>query len=443
VLYHALFALFQPDHRVLFWCNSVLGVLALPLAAAFAARLLDDRRAGAVAALLLALVPVFVKHDNSDANNVPATLWLLGALVLWEEYLATGRRAPLVAAVPLFAFAAVARPEMPLLVPLLAALATLGLKPPRARFRDPLLVVAVASVALLVVPHALHVLRSIDVARARGALPNLRLAQIVDALFFGVRKRKYLLLQPDLYPVALLPAALYGLVERGPRLRPRLALGAMAAVALVTYELDLCRANLPRVHALGAALFTALAAAGLVRVWETDKRPLSRALVAAAVALSAAWTVRALWAPTNEQAEEEFLRAAIARLPSEPYTLVRYAPEDPEPGPLPTHRFFPDYLVRPPCGSGRVASIGEWTAAPDFDRPAYAYWGTRCYARMRDAGTRPPHGDDLQPACAALAARFRLEPVVERIVPNRGDVWLEYYGDSPTLRLGLYRLLPK
>jgi hypothetical protein len=38
---------------------------------------------------------------------------------------------------------------------------------------------------------------------------------------------------------------------------------------------------------------------------------------------------------------------------------------------------------------------------------------------------------------------FLLEPVIEEEVPNRGDVWLDYYGDSPTLRLGLYRIRPR
>jgi hypothetical protein len=39
--------------------------------------------------------------------------------------------------------------------------------------------------------------------------------------------------------------------------------------------------------------------------------------------------------------------------------------------------------------------------------------------------------------------RFVLEPVLERVVPNRGDVWLEYYGDAPALRLSLYRVRPR
>jgi hypothetical protein len=36
-----------------------------------------------------------------------------------------------------------------------------------------------------------------------------------------------------------------------------------------------------------------------------------------------------------------------------------------------------------------------------------------------------------------------LEPVFERVIPNRGDVWLEYYGDAPTLKVGLYRIRPR
>ena len=58
-------------------------------------------------------------------------------------------------------------------------------------------------------------------------------------------------------------------------------------------------------------------------------------------------------------------------------------------------------------------------------------------------GTPPPKGEDRRAACLEMERRFDLEPVRERVVENRGDVWIEYYGDAPTLRLGLYRVLPK
>jgi len=39
-----------------------------------------------------------------------------------------------------------------------------------------------------------------------------------------------------------------------------------------------------------------------------------------------------------------------------------------------------------------------------------------------------------------MRERFTLDPVIETTTPNRGDVWLEYYGDASQFRLGLYRI---
>jgi CRISPR/Cas system endoribonuclease Cas6 (RAMP superfamily) len=105
-----------------------------------------------------------------------------------------------------------------------------------------------------------------------------------------------------------------------------------------------------------------------------------------------------------------------------------------------THHHFPDYLARPPVGPGRVSSIRDFVADPDLTQPSFFYLGMRCYAEFRTVDTPPPHGEALQPACARMRERFVLEPVVETLVPNRGDVWLEYYGDAPELRMGLYRI---
>ena len=105
-----------------------------------------------------------------------------------------------------------------------------------------------------------------------------------------------------------------------------------------------------------------------------------------------------------------------------------------------THHHFPDYLVRPPEGPGRVSSIRDFIAQPDLDHPAFFYLGMRCYAEFRVPSAPRPHGEALQGACARMRDRFALDPVVERRVKNRGDVWLEYYGDAPELTLGLYRI---
>ena len=103
--YHALLSVLPHDHLSLMWVNAVIGVLAIPLVAALATRLFEDRTTGAVAAVLLALVPLFVRNDTSDANNVPALLWLMGGLLLLDERTDGGRLEVLLGSVGLLALA--------------------------------------------------------------------------------------------------------------------------------------------------------------------------------------------------------------------------------------------------------------------------------------------------------------------------------------------------
>ena len=141
------------------------------------------------------------------------------------------------------------------------------------------------------------------------------------------------------------------------------------------------------------------------------------------------------------------LREAIPRLPrGQRYSFVRIGHGDRIiiPGRSEyTHDHFPDYLITPPAGHARTSTIREWNESPDWSAPAYFYSGVRCYARMRSPAVPPPHGENYHEACQQMRARYVLEPVVSRTVPNRGDVWLEYYGDAPTMTLTLYRVRPR
>ena len=448
-LYHAVFGVLPHDHRVLMWTNSVCGVAAIPLWAAVGARLLGDRRIGAAFGLLLAFTPLFIKNDNSDANQVPALLWIAGGLLLWLDYLESGARESLLPSLALLALAAIGRPEMPVLVPLLVVTVALG-SPAPSRLCDPALWAAAAAGALLAVPHLLHVVHAAQSLSDRESLPAMtggHYAALIPLLW-----TRNTVLTADLYPIALLPLAAASLYAETPqRLRAVLLVAVTAIVAVALYSFDLCRANMARVHVQGAILVTLLAAAGTVRVWDALGRAPSprgaRVTLLAALVASTIPTAFALWAPTNEQQEERTIRRAVAALGQQSngreYTLVRFARVDrnrESPGSDFTHHHFPDYLVRPPAGQAILASITDWIAEPDLSKPAFFYLGMRCYAEFRTDGTPPPHGETLQPACARLRERFRLEPLFEEEVINRGDVWLEYYGDSPRLRLGLYRI---
>jgi hypothetical protein len=439
-LYHLLFAFFPVDHRVLMAANSVLGVLTVPFAATSAARLANERRVGAVAALLVAFTPMFIRNDNSDANNVPCLFWLLGGLVLWLEYLESGQRRWLVAGVPLLALGAITRPEMPLLVGLVLAGAAVAVRAPRARWRDPAVWIAAAALVGLMVPHLLHVLNAVAALRARSNLPG------IESPLSAVRRvltARNAVLRPDLFPIAALACAAVALVAaRGRRV---FALGALAIAAIAIYYSDTDGANMARVAVPGALLATMLAAIGVVRLWDL-RHPVVRSALVLGLAVSAGATVPRLFAATNEETEEWLIRQAERALPQAPLVLVRTQWPDLDRARAKggvTHLMFPDYLFVPPAREGKLVAVTEWLSAPDWRLPAFFFQGMRCYAAFRRADEPRPRGDDLHPACARMHQDFRLEPVFEEDVPNHGDVWLRYYGDAKTLRVGLYRVSPR
>ena len=210
--------------------------------------------------------------------------------------------------------------------------------------------------------------------------------------------------------------------------------------------MDLDRGNMGRVEVPEALLWTILAASGMTVAWARAARPTLRALFALALTLSLAATIPRVFAMTNEEAEDAFLRELLPLLPRGRFTFVRLGFDDMDrSGDGFTQHHFPDYLLGAGGRGGRPMSVAEWTATPrpEHDEPVLFHLGTRCYARFRHDGVPPPHGDDLQPPCARMRADFRLVPVVERVVKNHGDVWLAYYGDAPTLTLGLYRVEPR
>lgn len=445
-LYHALFALLPHDHATVMWANAVIGVATVPLVAGLCARLFSDRRVGLVLAWLVALTPLFVKNDASEANQVPALWSLFGGLLLLEAYVVDRERRVLAAATVLLAFAAIGRPELPVLVgaSIVAVVVIAGRRPDRP------MLVAGLMLGLMAVPHMVHVQRAaarlaqvggLDTWHAGGVLPGL-------ARSLGGMNT---LLKPTLYPAALTGLAAFAMLRGAGPMRSRAVVALLSLAAIALYGLDLCVANMARVHVPGALFATMLAASGAVGLvsipWMGARSQAFSMLVAAVFGASAVPSIRRLWAPTNEQAEEEFLREAIASLPVErPFTLVRPALVDrntADPNSSQTHHHFPDYLARSGALRGRPASITDWLQDSDPGEEAYFVRNMRCYALLRSDGVPAPHGDNLQPACAKLLERFDLEPVYEVQVPNRGDVWLAYYGDAPALTLGLYRIRPK
>lgn len=444
-LYHTAFQFLPADHRTMMAINALCATLTLPLLAAFASRLFRDRLTGALTALLVALVPLFVRNDTSDANILPCLLWMFGGLTLWFDHLDTGRRWPLAAATVLLALAATGRPELPAVIAiLLFASATLHPRGLRALITGPALIAA-AAFAALVAPHALHVANAIGWLAASDALPGANSQRLTDlTTLFGTRN---LLARPSLYPLALPLLGLAALALPRPEGRaPARVVLALTALMIFAYAVDLDESNLARVHVPAALMMTTLAAATLSWLHSKKRGRVWLIVALAAVALSALPTASRLFAPTNEAQEERLIDALPALLPTAtPYTLVVRARDDwdrADPDARYTHLYFPSYLFEPPDGLGEVWSIASFLEAPSWERPAFFYLGFRCYAEFRAQGGRPPAGDNLRPSCRAILDRFTLEPVSELVLPNHGDPWIPYYGDAPTLRIGLYRLRP-
>jgi hypothetical protein len=444
--YHALFgALSAPDHRTMITINATVGVLTLPLLGAWAGRLLRDGRAGVIATWLIALTPLFIRNDVSEANIVPTLWWLVAGLLLLDTWTRSGRHSHLAAATPLLALAAIARPEMPLLIALLLPLVAVASGWSAARFTPslPLIGAGIVLVALTV-PHVLHVLNAMETLSGRASLPGLKLEEI-SRLPRMVLWERNVTLRPDLFPIMVSVFALLALVVGRGR---RLALSAVtlaALAALTLYVVDLDEANIARVQVPGALLVTLLGAAGLAQLWRARWCPPLLARVGLAVALASGIpTASALWAPANEHTEEVLIQEAHAAIPANaPFTLLRLGERDRRDRGQDsrfTHYHFPDYLFRPPTSDGVVRSLGDFIDEPDLATPTYFFQGMRCYAEFRSPDIAPPSGDDLHPACAAMHHTFEFEPLFERNVDNHGDVWIRYYGSAPSLRVGLYRV---
>jgi hypothetical protein len=445
-LYHAVFQLFAPDHRTMMAVNAVCATLTLPLLATFAARLFRDPLTGALTALLVALTPLFVRNDTSDANILPCLLWTFAGLTLWLDHLDTRRLLPLAGATALLALAATGRPELPAVIPaLLFASTYLHPRGLRALLAPPSLAAA-AAFAALITPHLLHIAYAIGWLAASDSLPGASAQRLTDLPTLFVTRN--LLARPTLYPVALSLLALAALAIRRPEGRaPARVTLALTALMLVAYAVDLDESNIARVHVPAALTATILAASTLS--WLHSKR-LGRIYLLAALtvtALTAAPTAARLFAPTNEAQEERLIDALPAMLPADtPYVLVTRGQDDwsrETPDARYTHLYFPSYLFSPPRAPGEVQTISDFLREPTWDRPVFFYQGFRCYADFRRASGPPPPGDDLRPHCRAFRDAFALEPVAERDLPNRGDVWIPYYGDAPTLRVGLYRVRPR
>lgn len=454
VLWRALFQVAPTDHATVIALHAVLGTLTLVWLAAALLRA-GVRPAGALAATALAaLLPQFLWSDASDSLTVPVLFWTLGATLFAQEYLATRQWSHLVGAVAWLALAAHTRPEHVVFGPLLVLVfvAAGGTAPRlRDRLRAPAAgwIAGVAGYALLAAPQVLYAFHMRAVMTARGGWPHT-FAEVLPrmpALFVKANA----LFDPEMVPLALAPLAALGLVAAPSwaARRLRLALLGLGVAWLCFYYIDLSVASLPRLHVVLALPAAIVAGALLGDLWHLRPQrarwlgPALGAVAAGALVAGVPTAAQALFQPTNEAEEDAFFREAVAALPANvPFVFVRLGRGDKDPGDM-THDHHPDYLVRPPARQGYVMSVAELLAEPRLpERPVYWYKGMRCYSRLRRED-QPPPATYVAPACGRMEAAFTLEPVVERVVANHGDLMLPYYSTEAQLPLGLYRVVSR
>lgn len=450
--HHLLLRAFAADHTTILRAHAFLGVALVPLVAALAHALHRRARTTVAAAFLWALVPAFIAHDASEAVTVPILLVAVAGLVLLAEALTEMRPVVLTGAAALLGLAMIGRPEMPILVPIAAVAVAAALPEARRRWAVSGVALLVVALAVLVVPHLAHVYASARLLASQDSLPMGRYAS--SFMRVGV-------LDPRLYPIALVPLALLAVLPwRGREDEPRwwrsLILLGVAAVDFALTRVDLDPANILRVQVPGGLFYALVVAAGIDRVLSLPlpalrarlRPPLLAAALGAVIALTAVPCLSAAFQRTNEDEEESFLRAARAALPGDGHLLVRLGYGDIE-GSLsgaPVHLYFPDYLFSPPGRDRRVRDIVEWERDPTHPE-AYFYLGVRCYTPEHSFDTGPnwqaPGVVPMRGACRRMLDGYAGETVLTREAPSHGDpVRTGYYGSDPrgTMRLGLIKL---
>ena len=455
VLYHLWFQLTGPSHQAMMWLNAVLSGLTPVAAAALAARMGATALVTALSAVLVALVPLFVKDGTSESLLVPMTLWLLCGLALFLRYRESGRVVNLGAALALLLLAAWSRPEATLLAPF--SVVVLSWRKGGQRTRSGVTCVLLwAAAAVLLILRLWHLQSVMAVEMAMGNHATLQAGWPHLMLVMGhgllVRNAAF---WPSLFPAAVTALALAGLLA-GPRGRrwPVARLLLVGGAWLFVSSLDLPYVSVARVQVPGLLFVTLAAAWGAANLRDSllDRSPapafmaLAWILVAGFLAGTMAWTVPALWQRTNPDEEEDLLHEAMEALPTGPVLLVRrsYLDEPQEK----VHLDFPDYLFRPPHRPGDVAGLREYLDGLAFNGPAYFLLGVRCY--MRECGRM-----GLHPACREVLELDGVETVFQRDVPphrfptprvqweRRPDQDLDFpwcLAVETTMRLGLYRL---
>ena len=463
-LYGPLHWAFGTDHHWIMLLNrTIYGLGALLMAVVLARRWFPERPVAAVAtAWFAAATPLFWRVHTSESILVGSALLMLGGLA-WL----TGQRRRLVAGALAIVAAGLTRPEMAVAAALIPVWLWLAEGRPRPKLRgagrlarpvEPhvltrplggtgwaLWAVAVGGLVLL----GVNIWQRAEIAellKARGGLPNLI---GWEAAVIGGIARGGLFGNPTWWPSVVSLLVLVAAFHRETR---RFALPAfvLALIWIGASSIDTHGLNMRRVHVPIVLFGLPLAGVGAALLldreavqWRWLRAASTKARLLAIVVFflaGNAWAGVNLFQRTNGDAEEQLWQDVAAQLPEGPGCFATVGDHDPPTDSM-TPRFTPHYLIanaRPAWSRGELADIERLSAT--CDGPVYALLGMRCYMRWRLDHGPPPEGTPQLEACADVRQRYRLEPLLERDVPNAGDIPYPMYPAGSPLKVGFYRV---
>jgi hypothetical protein len=436
-LYGPLMGIFGPSTDVMIATNLVFGLGTVLVAGAFTARLGGDRLSGLWGVVLVGLIPALLRDRASESILVPMTFWVLASMVHLDGWRRGGCWRHAIGAVVCAALALHARPEAWVVLPMLwfavLALSTEG----RGWVRLAL------GALVLALPRLWSLLHYATAASQSGDVPGLadgELAGLIER-FIGLNA----LWWPALFPPLAAWCALFALLQ--PRAR-RLSIG-WCLVAILSWQalstLDLPPVSAPRTQApamLWAAILAATFLALLTRMHRWGH--VMAALLALVMLIPSSGTLELLWHPTNAQRFDRWWDGAIASVEADGRDRCVVALDMSDPPRDSVIRLYPLYELAERSGRLEVFSLTTFLDAPEMVldghcEPLYLE-GPQCRARFFGFDAPQPERADPLPICARMDAEFRLKALAVEEVDNAGNADFPFYGRSPTLRYGLYRI---
>ncbi len=449
LLDHALFQAFGTGHATVQWLHTGLGALTILPMAALAGALVVPPRARLWTMLgtawALALLPLSILDHGTESMLVPAFLWWALAVVLLQRLVRVPSVPDAAAVVVLLGLCGLARPDCMLVA--LPTAVVLAIAAPGARLRanGPWLLAIALLTAAAWLPGLQWLRDRTAEDLAAGNLPHFG-AAFLDHLPERFR-HGWVVLDPRYFPFAGAVLPLVAVLFPAAR-RPALALGVVALAWAVPMLLDFNESSMLRLHAPSAMLWLA---AGMVALGVLVATPLPRplppqthwmtiSLAIVQLAADGVATVGEVFALQLSNADQQlFDRVAVHSRDGKPATYVTRSYDDPPDRGV--HLFQPAYALEPG---------DKWLSVRDFLRDeaavrargeVYAVQGARCHAGLneqRKAWSYPR----MHPACEALCAGGKCQPVWTKTVDNtgeRGFDWYPPYAVAPTLTLGLYQ----